>query len=220
MDRVAAVEAVPAAPGVPGVEAKAAVPSTIRIVIGVKIYPLYNDNFAMLVLYYQNSAAANPVRIISCGTNHLNRSNAIPIVRSISPAGYAAPYGYEGVMPPEPPVNLDLPNPLNLLNPCNDYNIPLYQLQIPTGELFNGTPLPQVFPAFFTVDLYKIQRRLLEFLLDEEDDEDDEQDDEDDEEDDEEDEEMEEEEVEDEQDDDEDDQEEEDLNEDVDDEDY
>ncbi|EFA81526.1 hypothetical protein PPL_05515 [Heterostelium album PN500] len=116
MDRVAAV--LPA----PGVPAVAAIPSTIRIVIGVKIYPRNNGDFAMLVLYYQNGAAANPVRIISCGTTHLDVTNTIQRhLPPISPPGYAAPHGYEGVMPPvgPPPPVANPANPLNLQNPCN-----------------------------------------------------------------------------------------------------
>ncbi|EFA74923.1 hypothetical protein PPL_11957 [Heterostelium album PN500] len=137
MDRVAAV--LPA----PGVPAVAAIPSTIRIVIGVKIYPRNNGDFAMLVLYYQNGAAANPVRIISCGTTHLDVTNTIQRhLPPISPPGYAAPQGYEGVMPPvgPPPPVANPANPLNLQNPCNALGLPLYQLQIPTVELFNGAP--------------------------------------------------------------------------------
>ncbi|EFA84565.1 hypothetical protein PPL_01554 [Heterostelium album PN500] len=149
MDRVAAV--LPA----PGVPAVAAIPSTIRIVIGVKIYPRNNGDFAMLVLYYQNGAAANPVRIISCGTTHLDITNTIQRhLPPISPPGYAAPHGYEGVMPPvgPPPPVANPANPLNLQNPCNALGLPLYQLQIPTVELFNGAPpLPPgvIIPPFY-----------------------------------------------------------------------
>ncbi|EFA78679.1 hypothetical protein PPL_08139 [Heterostelium album PN500] len=149
MDRVAAV--LPA----PGVPAVAAIPSTIRIVIGVKIYPRNNGDFAMLVSYYQNGAAANPVRIISCGTTHLDVTNTIQRhLPPISPPGYAAPQGYEGVMPPvgPPPPVANPANPLNLQNPCNALGLPLYQLQIPTVELFNGAPpLPPgvIIPPFY-----------------------------------------------------------------------
>ncbi|EFA84319.1 hypothetical protein PPL_03397 [Heterostelium album PN500] len=158
MDRVAAV--LPA----PGVPAVAAIPSTIRIVIGVKIYPRNNGDFAMLVLYYQNGAAANPVRIISCGTTHLDVTNTIQRhLPPISPPGYAAPQGYEGVMPPvgPPPPVANPANPLNLQNPCNALGLPLYQLQIPTVELFNGAPpLPPgvIIPPFYAVDLHSSQQ--------------------------------------------------------------
>ncbi|EFA84171.1 hypothetical protein PPL_03245 [Heterostelium album PN500] len=157
MDRVVAI------PAAPGVSAVVAVPSTIRIVIGIKIYRRHNGTFAMLVLYYQNGAAANPVRIISCGTAFLDPNNTIPRVNAISPPGYAAPHGYEGVMPPvgPPPVPANPANPLNLQNPCNALGLPHYQLQIPTVELFNGAaPLPPgvILPLFYVVDLHSIQQ--------------------------------------------------------------
>ncbi|EFA80153.1 hypothetical protein PPL_06975 [Heterostelium album PN500] len=133
------------------------VESTIRVAI--KIYPRDNANFAIVILYYRNGAPANPVRIISCGTTHLDSVNAVPHVNAISPPGYSC----EGVMSPlDPPpfVPVNPANPLNLQNPCNKLGIPLYQLQIPTAELFNGAviPLDVVLPSICTVDLHSIQQ--------------------------------------------------------------
>ncbi|PKK59418.1 hypothetical protein RhiirC2_794861 [Rhizophagus irregularis] len=146
--------------------------TTIQIVLAIKIFgervdPNTNTSTVALIaaLYLRTSATPLiPTSVISFGTANPDTNTVNYIINQMG----VPPGSFIGVGRPDPNNNN------NNFPPCNAANLPVYQMNIPGLELFNGVPahlLPAGFPiapntppagfaAGFNLDLWEVQRTI------------------------------------------------------------
>ncbi|GBB92081.1 hypothetical protein RclHR1_01960031 [Rhizophagus clarus] len=120
----------------------------IQIYLAIKIYSRRrNGTRAMVAFLYQRSNFdGRPILVKSFGTAPL-RWNTLRFFR-----------------------NMDVPNQAitgvgRTAPPCNGPNIPDYQINIPSNEIFRGSPvgIPPNLVVGFNLDLYRLQRAALRY---------------------------------------------------------
>eukprot|EP01133_Synstelium_polycarpum_P017026 gene17026-20283_t len=133
--------------------------TSVRVVIGIKVFERRAaGTFALIVMVYLRGVnlvagavgTERPNTIISCGTAPPEPTSALPTLVNLTPPGVL----WRGLGATAPNGAAD---PI-----CNAAAMPLYQIQIPVAELYNGVaggPLPDL-PANINVDLFQIQQKV------------------------------------------------------------